>query len=113
MQVLPGDMFEPVTGQQFDWVLFNPPYFRGRPRTQLDYSWRGESVLERFGCGLREILRSPLAGSSSSGGRALVVLSTDGDSAGALRSLGENGFAVRPFFQRDFVNEVITAYQVE
>ncbi len=113
MQVLLGDLFEPVAGQRFNWVLFNPPYFRGRPRTQLDYAWRGEGVLERFGSGLREILRPTPAGSNGPGGRALVVLSTDGDSPTALRSLKENGFALRPLFQRDFVNEVITAYQVE
>ena len=33
VDVLQGDLFEPVAGERFDVILFNPPYFPGQPRT--------------------------------------------------------------------------------
>ena len=32
IEVRQGDLFEPVQGERFDLVLFNPPFFRGQPR---------------------------------------------------------------------------------
>ena len=29
-------------------VLFNPPYYRGVPRSALDHAWRSPDVIERF-----------------------------------------------------------------
>ena len=30
-----GDLFAPVAGETFDLILFNPPFFRGEPRSRL------------------------------------------------------------------------------
>ncbi|HSS37190.1 MAG TPA: HemK2/MTQ2 family protein methyltransferase [Polyangia bacterium] len=35
-----GDLFAPVTGEQFDLILFNPPYFAGEANNLWDYAWR-------------------------------------------------------------------------
>ena len=48
IEVRRGDLFEPVRGERFDLVLFNPPFFVGEPRSDLDRAWRGREVLERF-----------------------------------------------------------------
>jgi release factor glutamine methyltransferase len=102
VDVRPGDLFAPVAGERFDLVLFNPPFFRGEPRGLFDLSWRATDVLERFAAGLPAAL--------APGGRALVLLSTDGDAAGMLRALAANGLAVEVAARRDYGNEVMTIY---
>jgi release factor glutamine methyltransferase len=95
-----GDLFAPVAGDRFDLVLFNPPFFRGEPKDDLDRAWRGTDVLERFAAGLEAALKPA--------GQALLVLSTDGDGAALLAALGKGGLEMETVCRRDFGNEVIT-----
>ncbi|HXO21995.1 MAG TPA: methyltransferase, partial [Thermoanaerobaculia bacterium] len=99
-----GDLFAPVAGERFDLVLWNPPYFRGAPRNPLDAAWRSVDALERFAAGLPAAL--------APGGRALVVLSTDGDCAAQLAAHREGGMEVGVATRRDFGNEVVTVHTV-
>jgi release factor glutamine methyltransferase len=97
-----GDLFEPVRGERFDAILFNPPYFRGRPRDLADGAWRSPDVFDRF---LRE-----LPAHLTPGGHALVVLSSDGDIAAALWSATH--LSVRVVRARDLLNETLTVYEI-
>ncbi len=97
-----GDLFEPVRGERFELVLFNPPYYRGEPRNLADYAWRSPDTFDRF---LRELPEH-----LTENGRALVVLSSDGEIAEALRSAKH--LAVRVVRQRDFINETLTVYEI-
>jgi hypothetical protein len=60
--------------------------------------------LERFAAGLPEAL--------SEDGRALILLSTDGDPEGMLKALAAHGLQIEPAVRRDFGNEVMTIYAV-
>lgn len=102
VEVHHGDLFTPVAGERFDLVMFNPPYFRGPPRDPLDAAWRGQDVLERFATELPRMLRP--------GGRALLVLSTDGEGDVLLRALEERGSTLAALAHRRFGNEVLTAW---
>ncbi|HYN23328.1 MAG TPA: methyltransferase [Thermoanaerobaculia bacterium] len=104
VEVRHGDLFGPVTGERFDLVLFNPPFFRGEPKGLFDLAWRATDVMERFAAGLPSVL--------TESGRALVLLSTDGDSEGMLKALTTHGLQVEPAVRRDFGNEVMTIYCV-
>ncbi|MEK7277115.1 MAG: methyltransferase [Chloroflexota bacterium] len=104
IEVRQGDLFAPVANAQFDLVLFNPPFYRGRPRDDLDRAWRSEDVPERFAAGLGAHLKPE--------GRALVVLSTDGEWPAVLAALEANGFSAAPLARRNFGNEIITVYSV-
>jgi HemK-related putative methylase len=97
-----GDLFEPVRGERFDMILFNPPYFRGHPRDLSDCAWRSPDVFDRF---LRELPEH-----LTPGGRALVVLSSDGDVAAALWSATH--LVVRAVRTRDLLNETLTVYEI-
>ncbi|HXD08615.1 MAG TPA: methyltransferase [Anaerolineales bacterium] len=105
IEVQCGDLFEAVGDRQFDFVLFNPPFYCGQPRDNLDMAWRGEKIFERFAGELKDHL--------TSSGYALIVLSTDGENEFALDALKTNDFVVTEFLQRDFGNEVIVVYKVE
>ncbi len=99
-----GDLFAPVAGEIFDLILFNPPFFRGEPRSRIDLAWRGTDVLERFAAGLPAAL--------APGGVALLLLSTDGDGPALLNALERQGFAIESAARRDFGNEVVTVHAV-
>jgi release factor glutamine methyltransferase len=104
VEVRQGDLFAPVADERFDLVLFNPPFYRGIPRGALDHAWRGLDVFERFAAGLPAAL--------APAGRALLVLSTDGDAAGMLRALEAQQLAHRVVARRDLGNEVLTLHEV-
>ncbi|HYW88762.1 MAG TPA: hypothetical protein VFB50_13395, partial [Chloroflexota bacterium] len=87
-----------------DVVLFNPPYYRGLPRDDLDFAWRSLDVIERFAGQLREHL--------APGGHALLVLSSDGEPTSFLRALDDGGYSTRAVARRDFVNEQMCVYRV-
>jgi len=105
IEIRQGDLFAPVAGERFDLVLFNPPFFRGEPRGNFDLAWRATDVLERFAAGLPAAL--------APGGRALLLRSTDGDTAGMqamLATLAAQGLAVSVAARRHFGSEIMTVY---
>ncbi|HTQ79665.1 MAG TPA: methyltransferase [Thermoanaerobaculia bacterium] len=105
IEIREGNLFRPVAGERFDLVLFNPPFFRGEPRDAFDLAWRSTDVLERFAAGLPAALNP--------GGRALILLSTDGDRAGMagmLRALTDQGLALSVAARRHFGSEIMTVY---
>jgi release factor glutamine methyltransferase len=104
LDVRQGDLFAPVQPDQFDVVLFNPPYYRGTPRDALDHAWRSPDMPERFA--------SDLASHLAPGGSALAVLSSDGQAAEFLQALERRGFGHEPAATRDFINEVMIVHRV-
>jgi len=104
VEVIEGDLFAPIGDRRFDVVLFNPPFFRGAPRSALDRAWRSSDVVERFAAGLRRHLTPR--------GYALVILSTDGDTENFLNAFRANGFALESVAQRDVIVEVLTIYRL-
>jgi release factor glutamine methyltransferase len=103
VEVREGDLFEPVHGERFDLVLFNPPYLSGTPNGLLDRAFRGGDVIERFARHLEEHLTPE--------GVALVVLSTAA-TASALDAFQPGDLSVRPVCTRDLKSEVLTVYRI-
>ncbi len=99
-----GDLFSPVAEERFDVVLLNPPFFRGEPRDAADLAWHSLDLPERLGTQLGDHL--------TTGGHALVVLSSDGDGPAFLQAFRANRLAVDVVTRRDLINEVLTVYRV-
>jgi release factor glutamine methyltransferase len=99
-----GDLFAPVRGEQFDLILFNPPFLRGIPQDDRDKAWRSADVGERFAAGLRAHLKP--------GGSALVVLSTFGDARHFLEEFCKQGLGISVLAERRFVNERLTVFRI-
>lgn len=104
VDVRQGDLFAPVSGERFDVVLFNPPFFRGEPAGGFDTAWRARDTVERFTAGL--------AGHLTTGGCALVILSSMGDEAAFLQAFAAHGLQVTVSGRKDLLNEVLTIYQL-
>lgn len=104
IEVRHGDLFEPVAGERFDLVLFNPPFVIGEPRNDRDRAWRSTDVAERFAEGLGRHLKP--------GGAALLLLSTYGDAAAFLRPLLARAHHVSRVAERRYLGERLTLYRV-
>jgi HemK-related putative methylase len=104
IEVRHGDLFGPVRAEQFDLILFNPPFVRGVPKSARDRAWRSSDVAERYAAGLRTHLKP--------GGMALLLLSTFGDGRVFLKELHNQGFEIGVFAERRFVNERLTLFRL-
>lgn len=103
--VLEGDLFTPLSGQRFDLILFNPPFYRGSPADKLDYAWRSRDVFERFTADLASFLRPE--------GRAWITLSSDGHGDQLLSLLEQAGFAIKLIAHKNLINEVLSIHEVK
>lgn len=95
-----GDLFEPVSGERFDLIIFNPPYLPVRSEEALgaspDLAWEagpdGRAVIDRFLEGL--------LGHLAPNGRALFVQSSLADISKTLRVLETKGFQVKILLEK-------------
>jgi methylase of polypeptide subunit release factors len=99
-----GDLFAPAAGESFDLVLSNPPFYRGEGDGGLGTALHSPDFAERLAGGLSDHL--------SDRGRALVVLSTEGDETGFLAAFHAAGLQVSRALRRDLVSEVVTVYRL-
>jgi release factor glutamine methyltransferase len=105
VEIRQGDLFEPVRGESFDVVLFNPPYLPGEPRDLLDRAFRAGDVIPRFA--------RDLASHLSPDGVAFVLLSTEADCEAAVAAFRTVGLRTTPLAVRDLKSEVLTVYQID
>jgi len=103
IRILEGDLFAPVGDERYDLVVFNPPYFEGKPKDWPEYAWRGEKVLDRFIEGVSSHLTQD--------GRVLLSLSTELDLAAIRYQLSRNGFEIHERRRRELPGETIFVYE--
>lgn len=99
-----GDLFDPIAGERFDLVLFNPPFLTGEARNDRDRAWRANGLGERFAEGLGRHLEP--------NGAALLLLSTFGDAQVFLEPLRRRGHGTLPLAERRYFGERLTLYSV-
>lgn len=97
-----GDLFEAVEGERFGLIVCNPPFYRGDAATDFESALFSPDFAERLAAGFERHL--------DDGGRALVVLSSEGDEAGFLTSFRAAGLGVETALRRDLVSEIVTAF---
>ena len=105
IEVRQGDLFAAVPGEQFDLVLFNPPFLHGTPDDDRDRAWRSSDVAERFS--------AALSGALKPSGFALVLLSTFGDPGHFLDQFYAARLKVSVLAKRRFVNETLTIFKLQ
>jgi len=99
-----SDLFDEVQGKHFDLIFFNPPFYRGKPKTEFDKAWRSEDVFERFAKQLKDHLLP--------GGTALLLLSTDGEPDHLLQLLNQQFYKIEITARKHFGTEIMTIYSV-
>jgi release factor glutamine methyltransferase len=101
VEVRCGDLFEPVQGERFDLVLFNPPFYSGTPHALWEHAWRSEDALDRFARDLPTVL--------TPSGRALLIVSST--TAGVGEALARHDLKSEPVWKRDMMNEQLMVLQ--
>ena len=104
IDVRPGDLFEAVADERFSLIVCNPPFYRGDAGTDFDQALVSPDFAERLAAGIDNHLDAD--------GRALVVLSSEGDEAGFLASFQDAGLAVETALHRDLVSEIVTVHRL-
>jgi len=104
VKVLAGDLFDPVRGERFDLVVFNPPYLMGEPATPFEQSLFSRDIAERFASRLDQQL--------SAEGSALLLLSERGTPQRFLRELVGNGFSHTVVEERKALAERLRIHRV-
>lgn len=99
-----GDLFTAVPGETFDVILFNPPYFRGRPQNSLDRAFHAEDVIERFSSQLRYHLNPD--------GYALILLSSAGDEERFLALFRQDGYCSQIEARQELSGETLSLYRL-
>lgn len=90
-----GDLFEPVRGERFDLVLFNPPFYAGQARELWEHAWRSDDALDRFAHDLPQHLTPT--------GRAILIVSST--TVGVDEALTHHHLRSRLLWKRDMMNE--------
>lgn len=104
VEVRQGDLWSPVGDEHFELVLCNPPYYPGAPRDDDERPFRAGDFARRFADGLARHL--------AAGGRALVILSSDGDEAGFNAAFAAAGLARNEVLRRNLVTETVTVLRL-
>jgi release factor glutamine methyltransferase len=104
VEVREGDLFNPVQGERFDLILFNPPFLPGQPQSEFERSLRSTGVIERFAAGLGDHL--------TENGVALVLLSSLANQTEHLQQFRAHGFVADVVARRNLIAEVLTIYRL-
>ena len=103
VDVRESDLFTAVS-EQFDVILFNPPYFPGKPTSLLDRAFHADDVIERFAAELGDYL--------CENGRLLLLLSSDAPEDDILALFHDQGFEKTAVAQQKSKGEIITLFQL-
>jgi len=107
IRLLQGDLYHPVEDARFDWIIANPPYLDGHPRTWLERAFLGGrkgEVLSRIVEGLDRHL--------CPGGRAVLTYSTVAPS-GRIEALVQGvGFRIVKVINHDLGFEVVSHFVI-
>ena len=102
VQVIESDLFAAIIPQQFDVILFNPPYFCGEPTSLLDKAFRATDVIERFALSVEDYL--------SENGRILLLLSSLANERAILAQF--SNFQTTIAAQQNLRSEIVTLYEL-
>jgi release factor glutamine methyltransferase len=89
-----GDLFEPVSGERFDLIVFNPPYLPVQPGEALGFSLDRAWEAGPDGRAVIDVFLNELSGHLTPNGRAMFVQSSLADISKTLRRLETDGFRV-------------------
>lgn len=103
IEVLHSDLFTEIPGRTFDLIVFNPPFFKGEPRTAFEVAWQSRDVVERFAGGLAHALKP--------GGKALIAWSSHAEEQSLLEPLRRAAFRTEVVMRRRMSSETLIVYE--
>ncbi len=103
VSVYQGDLFESVQGEQFDVIIFNPPYLDGQPQNHFEKALFGIETIVRFA---REVTQH-----LSEQGKILLLLSSIANEQQIL-GFFDSALQKRVCSEKHFFNETLRLYEL-
>jgi release factor glutamine methyltransferase len=108
LNIILSDLFANIPRQQFDVIAINPPFYKKKPQTELEYAWfcgeNGEYFSELFG-GLGNYMHE--------GSEVLMILFEGCDLEMIENMASGNGFNLRCVFTKKNLLEKNFIYKIE
>ncbi len=103
-----SDLFAslPRGNELYDLIVTNPPFYAGAPMTEAEYAWRAGDDMMFFKRFARDSGRY-----LASGGKLLLVLSSELDVASAIRIFEQSGFSMNLVRERKRLFETFGIYE--
>ena len=102
-----GNLFEPVKGEKFDFILYNPPFYLGKAKNWHEIAFKGgegeEHVCHKFFSNVANYLTAE--------GKVRMLWSTIADYPGMEEELMRNGLEIIKVEQKDILTEVVFIYE--
>lgn len=102
-----SNLFENLKSEKFDFILFNPPYYKGKPEDLHDFSWRAGENFETFVNFLDEFKFY-----LNENGKAFIVISTNSKLPEILNDFKEK-ISITLISQKNLVTEKLLVYELE
>jgi len=99
-----GDLFDAVSDEKFDVILFNPPYFAGTPKNTFEESMFSDVIILRFLSEANSHLRN--------NGQVYLALSDLAPLKQIQSSMTMCGFDFQIVKQKNYVNECLYVYRL-
>lgn len=104
-----GSMFEPVTNEKFDLILYTPPFYMGKPRNWHERAFRGGED-ENHVC---HIFFRDVSKYLKPNGRVRMLWSTIADYSDMEKELKENNLLITNIDEKDITTEVLLIYEIK
>jgi release factor glutamine methyltransferase len=102
-----SDLFENLEGQQFDFIIINPPYYPKSPKNIKEQAWFCGEDFEYF-----KGLFFQLAAFLSDNNKTYMILSEDCNMQKITSIAAKNNFLLEPVFNIKKMGELNTIYQI-
>jgi len=106
IRFLDGNLFGSLFDEQFDYILFNPPFYLGKPHNVRDMAWRGGAdygVIRDFIADASRFLKRDA--------RIVMILSSDMRIDQVLEIFRAHAFSVGRVWVKRFLFETFSIYE--
>ena len=104
-----GNLFDPLPMKsKFDYIFFNPPFYHGEPTDSAEWAWKGGvdyAIIKRFINTSGDYL--------DSGGKLLIILSSDMDVPIILEALRGSNFEAASVASKQTIFDTLFIYQAQ
>lgn len=102
-----GNLFENLESERFDFILFNPPYYKGKPKDLHDFSWRAGENFETFVNFLNEFKFY-----LNENGKAFIVISTNSELPKILDRFKKK-ISISLISEKNLITEKLLVYELK
>ncbi len=107
IRIIHSDLFENIPQQRFDWIVINPPFYRGKPQSEADYAWYAGEELEYY-----SKLMNGIRKFDSDGMNAIIILGEDSPATEISKIAAKEGVEMACILSENVFFEILKVYRL-